>query len=119
MTPDTIEVRGLQIDTHIGVPEDERTHPQRLLVDITLLPRRQFDQMGDRIDATVDYFSLSQAVVTWAAERPRLLIETLADEIATRIVRAYPVTEVRLTLRKFILPNTEYVAVHCTRTTSA
>jgi len=117
MTADTIEIRGLEIDTRIGVPEGERAHPQRLLVDITLSPRRQFHQMADRIDATVDYFSLSQEVVAWSAERPRLLIETLADEIATRIVRGYPVTEVTVSLRKFILPNTQHVAVRCTRTT--
>lgn len=115
MTPDQIEIRGLEIDTCIGVPDEERAHPQRLLVDLTIQPRRQFHQMGDRIDATVDYFALSNEVVVWAAERPRLLIETLADEIASRTLYGYPVSSVTVTLRKFILPNTEFVAVRCTR----
>ena len=116
MISDAIEIRGLEIDTHIGVPAAERAQAQRLLVDLHMIPRRGFDEMGDRLDATVDYFALSNQVVAWAAERPRLLIETLADEIATRTLRGYPLIEVSVTIRKFILPNAEYVAVHCTRT---
>lgn len=112
---DSIEIRGLEITTHIGVPEEERASPQTLLVDLSLIPRRRFDQMADRIDATVDYAALAEKVAEWAAERPRLLIETLVDEIATRTLRAYPVIEATVTVRKFILPNTEYVAVRCTR----
>ncbi len=115
MTADAIEIRGLEIDTHIGVPEAERAQAQRLLVDLHLIPRRGFDEMADRIDATVDYFELSNQVIACAGERPRLLIETLADEIATRTLRGYPLLEVRVTIRKYILPNTEYVAVRCTR----
>lgn len=115
MISDIIEIKGLEIDTYIGVPEEERQHAQRLLVDVLLQPRRQFGAMADRIEATVDYYELSKQILLWAGERPRLLIETLADEIATRTLKSYPVTEVRVTLRKFILPNTEYVAVQCTR----
>ncbi len=112
---DSIEIRGLEITTHIGVPEDERASPQTLLIDLSLIPQRRFDQMADCIDATVDYAALAEKVGEWAAERPRLLIETLVDEIATRILRGYPVNEVTVTVRKYILPNADYVAVRCTR----
>lgn len=113
--PDEIEIRGLEVDTHIGVPDDERAAPQRLRVDLRLVPRRGFDQMPDDLAATVDYFALSQRVVALAAARPRRLIETLADEIATTALREYALRRVEVTVRKFILPNTEHVAVRCVR----
>lgn len=115
MNADTIEVRGLEIDTFIGVPEEERAVSQRLLVDLTLWPVRQFSEMGDRIDATVDYFALSRRVIALAAGRPRLLIETLADEIATRVLHEYSVKRVDVRVRKFIMPDTRWVAVSCSR----
>lgn len=115
MNADQIEIRGLEVMTHIGVPDVERSEAQRLLVDITLIPRRSFDTMPDEIGSTVDYAALAGQIQDWAGERPRKLIETLADEIATRTLAGFAVREVTITLRKFILPETEYVAVRCTR----
>lgn len=115
MTGNWIEVRGLEVAAHIGVPAEERAAPQRLLVDLHLHPLRDFARMPDEIGATVDYFAVVQRVVALAAERPRQLIETLADETATTILREFAVRRVEVTVRKFILPNTEFVAVHCAR----
>jgi 7,8-dihydroneopterin aldolase/epimerase/oxygenase len=115
MTDDFIEIRGLEIDPHIGVPDAERASPQRLLVDLRLQPQRDFSRMADAIGATVDYFALAQRVVTVAAGRPRLLIETLADELATTVLREFALRRVEVTVRKFILPNAEFVAAHCGR----
>jgi dihydroneopterin aldolase len=112
---DQIEICGLEIAAHIGVPEEERAAPQRLLVDLSLHPLRDFSRMPDAIAATVDYYAVTQRVIALAAGRPRQLIETLADEIATTILREFAVRCVEVTVRKFILPNTEFVAVHCTR----
>ncbi len=112
---DEIEIRGLEVFPLIGVPAEERAEPQRLLIDLRLTPRRSFAAMTDEITATVDYFALSQRVVDLAAARPRQLIETLAEEIATFVLREFALRRVDVTVRKFILPNTEYVAVHCRR----
>jgi dihydroneopterin aldolase len=113
---DWIEIRGLQVKAHIGVPEAERAEAQDLLVDLRLQPLRSFSSMPDSLAATVDYFAVSQRVVSLAAERPRQLIETLADEIAGTLIREFALARVDASIRKFILPNTEFVAVHCSRT---
>jgi dihydroneopterin aldolase len=115
MDGDWIEIRGLQINTRIGVPETERAEPQRLLVDVRMRPLRDFARMPDAIPATVDYFAVAQRLVALAAERPRQLIETLADEVATAVLREFAVRRVEVSVRKFILPNAEFVAVHCAR----
>jgi len=113
--PDSIEIHGLRVTTHIGAFVAEREKPQELLVDLKLCPKLRFSQMPDAIDAAVDYAAVAERVVKIAAERPRQLIETLADEIATRLMMDYPITRAEVRVRKYILPNTDYVAVHCVR----
>ncbi len=113
--PDTIEIRGLRVSTRIGVPDAERSKPQELLVDLTLQPRRGFDTLADHIEATVDYHAVVIRIEALAAERERQLIETFADEIATTVLREFAVTRVEVGIRKFILPQTEWVGVRCVR----
>ncbi len=115
MEHDWIEIRGLQITTHIGVPDDERAAPQELLVDVRMRPLRNFSRMPDAIGSTVDYFAVTQRIVALAAEKPRQLIERLADDIAGAVLKEFAVRRIEVTVRKFILPNTEHVAVHCVR----
>ena len=52
--PDTIEIRRLRVSTHIGVPEDERTDPQTLLITVTMTPGQNFDGLADEISRTID-----------------------------------------------------------------
>jgi dihydroneopterin aldolase len=63
----------------------------------------------------VDYFAVSQRITALAAEKPRQLIERLADDIAVAVLKEFAVRRIEVTVRKFILPNTEHVAVHCVR----
>ena len=57
------------------------------------------------------------AIRKMAAESPpRQLIETLAEDIATLVLACFSVcAEVDVELRKYILPDTDYVAVRLTR----
>ena len=50
-----------------------------------------------------------------AAARPRRLIETLALDIAGEILARFAVASVDVELRKYILPDTDYVAVRLSR----
>ncbi len=112
---DRIEIRNLAITTHLGVPEAERAEPQRLLVSLEMEPRLAFWAMEDRIENTVDYAAVCETVKATAAARPRALLETLAEEIAAAVLEAHPVWKLALEIRKFILPETEYVAVRIER----
>ena len=55
------------------------------------------------------------AIKALAAVSQRCLIETLAEEIATMLLAAYPLAAVEIELRKYILPDTEFVAVRIRR----
>jgi len=113
--PDLILIDTLELSAHIGVPEEERQAPQRLTVHLTLQPQRAFHDLGDDIANTVDYFAVAKSVQALAREHPRRLLETLADEIAMHILGRFAVEAVEVELRKYILPDTAFVAVKLRR----
>jgi phosphoglycolate phosphatase len=114
-TDERIEIRRLEVSARVGVPEEERAEPQRLLVSLELIPEAPFGDLHDEISRTVDYYQVARRVRTLVAERPRKLIETLASEIAEAILDGFATRQVTVTIEKFILPDTECVAVRTTR----
>jgi len=114
-SPDLILIEKLQVQSVIGVPDEERTAPQKLLVSLTIEPNLSFAAMQDRIESTVDYAAVCECVKAVAAKKPRKLIETLAEDIATAVLGKFGIWKLSVEVRKFILPETEYVAVRIER----
>lgn len=110
-----IYIKSLEVWAHIGVPDEERAKAQRLLIDVTIEPQTAFRDLGDEIARTVDYDVASMAIRDLASVGPRRLIETLAVEIADVVLDRFPARRVTVEIRKFILPDTEYVAVRYER----
>lgn len=118
-TPDQIIISELALSTRIGATAEERQHAQLLRASLRLEPKRGLHDLGDRLENTVNYDHLAQAVKRLAAEGERVLIETLAEDVAALVLREYPVAAVEVELRKFILPDTAFVAVKIRRETTA
>jgi dihydroneopterin aldolase len=114
-SPDVIHVSRLELSANIGVPEEERAVAQRLTVDLRLVPMRDFSSLADDLSNTVDYFALTRRVRALAAQRPRKLIETLADEIAECCLNEFAVREVEVELYKYILSDAAHVSVKVRR----
>lgn len=114
-SPDTIEIRRLQVSTHIGVPDAERATAQHLWVTLKLVPSHGFNGLADRIDHTIDYQAVALEIESLASAKPRQLIETLAVEIADHLLCHHPLKSIAVTVEKQILPNTDCVAVHLER----
>ena len=112
---DTIHISGLQLPVRLGVPDEERERWQTVEVDVSLVTTGGFGELEDDLERTVDYEGLSLDLRDLAAARPRKLLETLADELATLALEHELVEEVTLTLRKFVLPGTKCVAVSVKR----
>jgi dihydroneopterin aldolase len=106
-----IGIQGLELQARVGVPDEERAQPQRLLVDLRFTSVHQPADLDDNISLTVDYHAVSLRVSEIAAERDRKLIETLADEIAVKLLAEFSLRWIETTIRKFILPRTEWVGV--------
>ena len=106
-----IEIRGLELKARVGVPDGERADPQRLLFDLRFAATDQSPDLGDEISLTVDYHAVALRVAAIVEERPRKLIETLADDLATSLLSEFGLRWIEITVRKFILPNAEWVSV--------
>jgi dihydroneopterin aldolase len=113
--PDHILIEALELSSFIGVPDDERAVAQRLTANFVLEPVRGFSALGDEIANTVDYFAVCEAIKTFSLARPRRLIETLAEEIAAALLARFPLQAIEVELRKYILPDTAFVAVRIRR----
>lgn len=112
---DTIEIRRLRVETHIGVPDTERATAQPLWITLRLVPAQGFNGLRDSIANTIDYQQVAGQVSALAAASPRHLIETLAVEIADLLLSSHPLSQVRVRVEKKILPDTDCVAVELER----
>ena len=115
---DWIHIEQLEIFAHIGVPEEERSTPQRLTVSISFWPYYEQRQTTDRIDNTVDYSIVAEETKKFVRDQSTNLIETLADRLATHLLKTFRIQKITLELRKFPLEDAKHVSVTVTRTVS-
>ena len=115
---DEIHIEQLEVSARIGVPEQERATPQRLTVSISFWPYRQARDLGDKIDQTVNYSAVAEETKRFVRDQSVNLIETLADLLATHLLKTFPIQKVAIELRKFVLEDAKYVSATVTRTAS-
>jgi len=115
---DEIHIDQLEIFTHIGAPEVERAAPQRLTVSISFWPYQQTPDLADKIDQTVNYSAVAEETKSFVRDQSVNLIETLADRLATHLLKTFPIQKVVIDLRKFPLEDAKYVSATVTRTAS-
>jgi len=112
---DEIRVERLLLRSLIGITAAERAEPQRLTVSLTIEPVAGFRKLDDRIENAVDYAEVCGAIQTLASRGERHLLETLAEEIAALVLKTFAVRRVTLELRKYPLPETDFVAARISR----
>jgi FolB domain-containing protein len=116
--PDEIHIEQLDVFTRIGVPEEERANPQRLTVSISLWPYQKTSDLADHIERTVNYSTVAEQTKNFLRDQSVKLIETLAEGLASHLLRNFPIQKVTIELRKFALEDAKYVSVTITRTAS-
>jgi FolB domain-containing protein len=112
---DRIHIEQLEMQAHIGVPDDERGSAQRLTLNLTLWPLRPLRDLGDDIQRAVNYADVCVETKRFAASRRDKLIETMADALALHLLKAFELRRVTIELRKYVLPEVEFVSVTMTR----
>ena len=113
--PDKIHIEQLDVFTRIGVPEEERANPQKLTVSISLWPYQQPNDLADHIERTVNYSAIAEETKNFVHDQSVSLIETLADRLASHLLKSFPIQKVTIELRKFALQDAKYVSVTVTR----
>ena len=97
---DRVFLRGLALDTVIGVHAWEREVRQRLLLDLDMACSLAAAVASDEVGDALDYAAVAGRVREFAGEAQYRLIEKLAEELAQLILREFTVSWVRLQLRK-------------------
>jgi dihydroneopterin aldolase len=117
---DRIELRGLRVTTIVGVNPEERDRAQPLELDLDVMTDLRAAGLSDDLHDTIDYGALTLAAVTAADGPGPLLLEHMAEAVATSVLRFDPrIDGVRVTVRKLRPPipvDVATAAVTITRT---
>jgi FolB domain-containing protein len=111
----TIRIQDLEVFCRVGVPDEERAEPQRLLVTVELEVDAPRAARSDDLQDTIDYFNVSRDVLEHGAGGSWKLIETLSADLAERLLEKYQPVWVGVEVKKFIIPEARYISVACRR----
>lgn len=120
--PARIVIERLEFYGRCGVTEEERRKPQLLAVDLELDAAVEPAGLSDRLDDTIDYARVADRVVALGTGRTCRLLETLAEQVVDMLFAEFPVTHLRMWIRKLHAPLTLVagsVGVRFERTRSA
>jgi FolB domain-containing protein len=112
---DTITICDLEVFYCVGVPEEERAEPQRLLVSIEMEHDFRSVASSDELDGTIDYYAVTQRLLRFGQGVHWKLIETLAVDIARMVLEEFQPATVAVEVKKFIIPEAQYVSVKVRR----
>lgn len=101
---DQIIIEGLQFVGRHGVFDYERRDGCRFRVDLCLDAPTGPGAASDRLDDTIDYGAVADAVLAVGRGESCHLLERLVDRMARAVLEAFPVTRVQITLRKLNAP---------------
>ena len=110
-----ISIVDLEVFYSVGVTEEERAQPQRLLLTLDLTYDFSSAALSDRIEKTINYFEVTQDLLKYGEQRSWRLIEKLATNIADTTLAKYKPQAVTVLVKKFVIPQARYVSVSVTK----
>ena len=113
---DTITLCDLAVNYRIGVPDEERAQPQRLLITVEMQRDVRAAAAADDLQKTIDYYAVSRRLIRLGEGRSWKLIETLASDIARLVIGEFGAEAATVEIKKFIIAEARYVSVRLTRT---
>ncbi len=110
-----ISIIDLEVFYRVGVPDEERAQPQRLLLTVEMESDFAVAAKSDNILHTIDYFTVSQHLLIFGDGHSWKLIETLAADIADLILFEFKPESVTVEVKKFSIPQARHVSVSLTK----
>ena len=97
---DKVLINDLYLETVIGFYHWEHEEPQPLVLDMELGTDFTDAFSSDDLGDALDYAALSKRVKSFCQQSRFHLLERLAGAIITLVLTEFPVTDVRLKIRK-------------------
>ena len=113
-----ITIVDLEVHYCVGVTDEERSKPQRLLVTVEMNLEFTTAALTDRVEKTIDYHKVANDLLHFGEGRSWKLLERLVSNIADRVMAEYRPDSVVIEVKKFVIPQARYVAVSLSRTRS-
>ena len=97
---DYVSIRDLSVPAVIGVHPWEREVEQTLLVSVDMAADVRKAAASDNLADALDYSAVAATIAAVVRDGKFQLIETAAERVAERLLADFPVTWLRLELRK-------------------
>src|SRR5580692_2910032 len=106
-----ITIVDLEVYYCVGVSDEERAQPQRLLLTVELFFDFSGAAAGDRLIRTIDYYEVSQRLLGFGEGRSWKLIEKVAVNVAEMVIGEFKPQGVTVEVKKFVIPQARHVSV--------
>ncbi len=97
---DKIFLRGLQVETIIGIHAWEQRAPRPLILDLEMGTDIRDAASSDHVRDAIDYAAVTAAVVKFVSETHVGLLETLAERLSRLLFQQFPILSLRLSINK-------------------
>jgi FolB domain-containing protein len=106
-----ITIVDLEVFYCVGVPDEERAKPQRLLLTVDMSVDFTSAVASDRVERTINYQTVVDKLLKFGEGRSWKLIEKLASSIADWVLAEYSPDAVMVEVKKFSIPQARFVSV--------
>ncbi|OOF69719.1 dihydroneopterin aldolase [Rodentibacter caecimuris] len=97
---DRILIEGLCVFAQIGIYDWEQQIKQKLIFDIEMQWDSRKAAETDDVRYCLNYAEVSQFIINYVQSKPFLLIERVANEVATQLQQRFAIPWLRLKLSK-------------------
>jgi dihydroneopterin aldolase len=113
-----ISIVDLEVFYCLGVTDEERATPQRLLLTVEMGFDFSSAAVSDRLERTIDYGAVSELLLNYGEGRSWKLLERLVTNLGDLILSEFKAQSVTVTVKKFVIPQARYVSVQFAKTRS-
>ena len=106
-----ITIVDLEVHYCVGVTDEERSKPQRLLVTVDMSVDFTSAALSDRVEKTINYHTVAQSLLKFGEGRSWKLLEKLVTNIAEKMMSEFHPQAVMVEVKKFTVPQARYVSV--------
>ncbi len=111
-----ITIVDLEVQYCVGVTDEERAKPQRLLVTVDINFDFSSAAVSDRIERTINYQTVAEDLLKFGDGRNWKLVEKVVDNIAEHVLDEYKPQGVMVEAKKFTIPQARFISVSTGRT---
>jgi dihydroneopterin aldolase len=111
-----ITIVDLEVFYCVGVTDEERAKPQRLLLTVDMNLDFSSASVSDRIERTINYQTVADDLLKFGEGRSWKLVERVVDNIAEHVLTEHKPQGVMVEVKKFSIPQARFVSVSTGKT---